>query len=102
MPSLARAAFRLRLAKPVGITLAVAELEWIDDGLRQLDARVAALIEQHREAPFRIEPEMMSAIAADEEDRLEIAVKQHLAAARAFVPEIVWHVLLGIDRADLR
>src|SRR5690242_2792552 len=92
----ARAALRLRLAKPFGIAFAIAELEWIDDRLGQLDAGVAAVIEQHGEAPLRIESQMMAAIAANEERRLEIAVKQHLAAARTFVPQIVRHVLLRV------
>src|SRR5215470_3684222 len=45
---------------------------------------------------------MVSAITAHEQVRLELAVKQHLFAARAFVPEILRDVLLGDDRPDLR
>ncbi len=45
---------------------------------------------------------MVPAIAADEQVRLELAVEQHLLAARAFVPEIVRHALPGDDRPDLR
>ena len=45
---------------------------------------------------------MMAAAAADVEIGLELAMEQHLPAARAFVPEIVRHLALGDDGADLR
>src|SRR5439155_15626612 len=45
--------------------------------------------------------EMVAAMAADLEMRRQLAMKQHLLAARAFAPQIVRHVLAG-EGADLR
>src|SRR5262245_66235735 len=45
---------------------------------------------------------MMPAIAADMQIGLELAIKQHLFAARAFVPEVVRHRFPANRRADLR
>src|SRR5258708_30934151 len=44
---------------------------------------------------------MVAAAAADVQACLKIAVEQHLPAIRAFVPEIVGHVLLGDNGANL-
>src|SRR5271167_1256643 len=45
---------------------------------------------------------MMAAVAADMKIGFELAIEQHLLAARAFVPEIFRHRLPGDDRPDLR
>ncbi len=90
--------FGVRLLEPVGIALAIAEAQRIDDRLRQLDAGEFAVVEQHGETALRIEPHVERAGVADIEIGLELAMEEHLAAARAFVPEIVRHLL----RADLR
>src|SRR5260221_2741232 len=97
----AGAGFGVALLQPVDIALAVAELERIDHRLGQLDAVERAVVEQHGEAALRVQPHVEAAGMADEEIGLELAVKQHLAAARAFVPEIVRHLLLGDDGTDL-
>src|SRR5579883_486021 len=94
--------FGLRLLEAIAVALAVAEFKWIGDRLGQFDARAAAFIEQQRQPLFGIEPQVMAATAADEEIGLEVAVEQHLAATRAFVPEILRHIFLRHDGADLR
>src|SRR5438067_13502508 len=45
---------------------------------------------------------MLAAVAANMKIGFELAIKQHLLAAWAFVPEIFRHPLPGDDRADLR
>src|SRR5438067_13921631 len=45
---------------------------------------------------------MLAAVAANMKIGFELAIKQHLFAARAFVPEIFRHPLPGDDRPDLR
>jgi hypothetical protein len=45
---------------------------------------------------------VIAAIATDVEIGFELAIKQHLLAARAFLPQIVRNRLLGDDRPDLR
>src|SRR6185437_4482068 len=74
------AVLRLRLLEALGIALAVAELERIGDRLRQLDAAVGTLVEQHGEAALGRQAHMVAAGMADEEVGLELAMEQHLAA----------------------
>ena len=93
---------RLPFLQPVGVAFAVAESQRIDDRPRQFDPGKAAVVEQHLEAPLGADAQMMAAIAADVKIGFELAIKQHLLAARAFVPEIVRHRLPGDDRPDLR
>jgi hypothetical protein len=45
---------------------------------------------------------MMAAIAAHMKIGFELAIEQHLLAARAFVPEILRYRLPGNNRPDLR
>src|SRR5690606_27992755 len=89
--------------QPVGILLLIAELERIErDGARR-DKLVVALVEQRREALLRTEAHVMIAIRADAHRRFEVAMEDHLAAGRAFVPEIVRRLLLLVeDPLDLR
>src|SRR5260370_399198 len=53
------------------------------------------------EAGLGIERHVEEAGVTDVEIGLELAVKQHLAAARALVPQIVRDLFLGDDGADL-
>src|SRR4029077_19190116 len=77
---------RLCLFEAIGVAFLIAEAQGIERRLAQLDLRVSALVEQQGEAALGIETQMVPAIAADEQVRLELAMKQHLLAARAFVP----------------
>ena len=97
-----RAERRLPFLQPVGVSLAIAEFERVDDGFWQLDPRKGAIVEHDLQPQRCADAQMMTAIAADVKVGIELALKQHLLAARAFVPEIVRHRLPGDDRPDLR
>ena len=66
---------RLRLLEPVGVAFLVAEAQGIEGRFGQLNLSVLTLVEQETEAPLGIEAQMMAAVAADEQVRLELAVK---------------------------
>ena len=86
---------RLGLLQAVGVALAVAELERVDRDLRQFDGCVFAVVEQQFQSFLRADAHVVAAVAADELVLLQLAVEQHLLALRAFVPEMVGHVLLA-------
>src|SRR6185437_317117 len=58
-------------------------------------------VEQHAEARLAADAKMVAAMPAHLEMRRQLAMKQHLLAGRALLPQIVRHVLLG-EGADLR
>src|SRR3546814_5775519 len=87
------AGLALRVPEALRIAFLVAELQRVGRRLGKFDSGMAAPIEQHRQALLGRNPEMVPAMRADMQVRLEIAMKDHLAAVRAFVPEVVRHVL---------
>ena len=89
----------LRLAQAIGVALAVAELQRIARHLGQLDAGVVALVEQRLEALHGAQPHVMVAVRADPQVGFEVAVEDHLAAGRAFVPEVFRHLGLRVTSA---
>ena len=97
----ARPMGRLRLFQAVAIAPAVAKAQRVDDRLGQFDAREVAIVEQDREAPRGADAQMVAAVAANVEIGVELAVEQHLLAARTLFPQIVRHVLFADDGADL-
>ena len=91
----------LALAQPLGIALPIAEAERIGRDLREFELLEHALIEQHLESRLAADSEMMPAMAAHLQIGRQLAMKQHLLATRAFLPQIVGHVLAG-EGPDLR
>src|SRR5262249_27205910 len=58
---------------------------------------------QHLQALGRADAHVVAAVLTDREVGLELAVMDHLAAGRAFGPEVLRHILLLADqRADAR
>ena len=76
----------LRLLEPLDVALAVAELERIGRRLRQLDPGPAALVEQRLEAELGPDPEVVAAVRADALVRFQVAVEDHVLAARTVAP----------------
>ena len=64
----------------------VAKVQRVDDGRRKLDACADAVVKQDLQPGRGADPQMMPAMAADMEVGLELAMKQHLIAGRAFLP----------------
>src|SRR3546814_8694979 len=54
------------------------------------------------QAPPRGDPHVEAAVRADPQAVLQLAVENHLAAARALFPEVVRHLRLLYQGADLR
>ena len=91
-----------RLPQPVGVALAVAEAQRVGRRARQLDAVPAALVEGPGQALGRGRAHVVAAMRADLEVLLEVAVEDHLLAGGALRPEIVRHLALAEQGADLR
>jgi hypothetical protein len=91
-----------RFLQAVGVALAVAEAQRIGGRLGQLDLRVAAFVEQHGKAALGRQAHVMVAMRAHARVGVEIAVKDHLAARVALVPQIVGDIGLARERTDLR
>ena len=79
----------------VGIFLLAAELERIGGDRRRRQFLELAGVEDGGEALRRADAHMEAALRADVLRRHEIAVEDHLAAARAFLPEIFRRVALA-------
>ena len=92
----------LTFPETLRVAPAVAELQRVDDRLRQLDPGMDTITEDNLEAQLGADPQVVTAIAADMEIGFELATKQHLLAARALRPQIVRYRLLGDDRPNLR
>jgi hypothetical protein len=94
---------RLALAflEPVAVTLAVAKPQRIERYGRCLHLVVLAPIEQQFEPLTDRNTQVMAAVRADPKVFLQFPVKDHLAAFRAFLPEIVGNIGLVDQRPDL-
>src|SRR5262249_29188365 len=92
----------LRLAQPVAVAFGVAELERVRLALGQLDAAILAIVEQQLQPARGRKAHVIAAMGADMQRRLQLAVEDHLAALRAFVPEVVRHVGLAHEGPQLR
>src|SRR3546814_20405504 len=84
----------LGLAQAVAVALAVAELQRVERHLRQLDRLELAVVKQQLQAPPRGDAHVEAAVRADPQAVLQLAVENHLAAARALFPEVVRHLQL--------
>src|SRR5690606_11757579 len=81
---------------------AVTELERIERNAGSLVLRILAAVEEMLEARVRAHAEMIVRARNDELVGLEVLVEDHLAALRAFHPEIVRDLALrGQEAADL-
>src|SRR5690606_16718244 len=83
------AGLALRLLQAIGVALGVAELERVDRNRRQLGQVVLALVEQHAEPALGVETHVVPAVRADVQLLLQLAMEDHLRAARALMPQIV-------------
>src|SRR5690606_7238524 len=95
--------FRLRVLQAVRIATAVPEFQRIKRNTGNRILRVLTAVEKMLQACIRTHAEMVVGARHDELVGLEVLVEDHLAAFRAFHPEIVRDLALrGQEAADLR
>ena len=90
------------LLQAVAVALLVSKAQRVGRRLRQFDAHERSFVEQHRQAAQRRQPHVVAAMRAHPRVRLEVAVENHLGAGRALVPEVLGHLRLAHEGADLR
>ena len=90
-----------RLAEPVHIALAIAKPKGILGHLRQLYGLIVFVVEEQREALVGAEPHVMIAARTDPEIALKLAVKNHLLALVALLPQVVRDVGLAKQATHL-
>ena len=90
-----------RLAEPVHIALAIAKPKGVLGHLRQLYGLIVFVVEEQREALVGAEPHVMIAARTDPEIALKLAVKNHLLALVALLPQVVRDVGLAKQAAYL-
>ena len=95
------AEYRLAFFEPIGVAPPVAEPQRIGDCLGQLDPGEGPIVKGNLQAQLSADPKMMAAVTANIKICLELAIKEHLLAAWAFLPEVFWRRLFRNDAPDL-
>ena len=90
-----------RILQAVDIFLLILEFQRIIGRLGQFDPLIEALVKQHLQPRLDLEAEMLAAMRTNIECGLKVAMKHHVAADRAAVPQIFRHFARGDQPLEL-
>ena len=90
-----------RVAQAVGVAALVAEFQRVERHLGEGDRLPRAAVEEMGEALGRGHPHVEAGARDDELVRLEVAMEDHLAGLGTFDPQVLRHLPLGEEVADL-
>lgn len=80
---------RLCFLQPISVLSYVAKAKRIDRRFRRIQGLKNTPVEQHAKPVCSAQPEVMAALGTDLKVFFQVAVKNELAAARTFAPEII-------------